>query len=294
MAIVAAIDRFENLASRAKNVLRVGAVSYLNTRPLVFGLRERLRQQFGPGAELCFDLPSRLADALSQGTLDVALIPTIEFLRGPGYRMVSDAIIGCRGPVWSVRLLSRVPISEIRTLALDEGSRTSQALVQVLLWEHYRLRPDLKPFPMSVSPEQVDADALLMIGDRAMHPPVGMYREIWDLGDRWCRWSELPFVFAVWAARPALGHDLGPSDWDALTGILQAARDEGQSHFEEIAEANAGLLGLTVADCVSYFAENLHFHFGSSERKGMQLFAQRAADIGLVSEISKTFKGVLQ
>ncbi|MFP6649503.1 MAG: MqnA/MqnD/SBP family protein, partial [Pirellulaceae bacterium] len=102
--------------------LRIGAVSYLNTKPLVFGLEKML-----PTAELVFDLPSRLADDLAAGQLDIALIPTVEYFQDPSYRVVSDACIACRGPVLSVSLLSRCPIEEIRTLALDEGSRTSVA-----------------------------------------------------------------------------------------------------------------------------------------------------------------------
>src|SRR6056297_2390565 len=114
-------------------MLRLGAVSYLNTRPLICGLRARLA---GRG-RLTLNLPSRLADDLKAGRLDVALIPSVEYLRGVGERIVSDAVIACRGPVWSVRLLSRVPLPEIRTLALDEGSRTSATLVRVLLDEAF-------------------------------------------------------------------------------------------------------------------------------------------------------------
>src|ERR1700683_2381713 len=105
--------------------IRVGAVSYLNTKPLVYGL-ERL----APPAELGLDVPSRLAEQLAAGQLDVALIPSIEFFQDPCYTVVSDACIGCRGPVLSVKLSSRVAPHEIRTLALDEGSRTSVALIR--------------------------------------------------------------------------------------------------------------------------------------------------------------------
>src|SRR4051812_11782406 len=108
--------------------IRVGAVNYLNTKPLVYRL-----ERVAPQCEGIFDLPSRLADGLAEGRFDVALIPSIEFFQDPGYRIVSDACIGCRGPVLSVKLFSRVPANRIRTLALDEGSRTSAALSQILL-----------------------------------------------------------------------------------------------------------------------------------------------------------------
>src|SRR5688500_17969599 len=178
--------------------MRIGAVSYLNTKPLIFGLAE-----LAPQHELLLDLPSRLADRLAAGELDVALIPSGEFLQNPAYAIISDACIACRGPVRSVKLLSRVPLEEIRTLALDEGSRTSVALVRILLKERFGLEPRLVPFPIDAVPESIRADALLMIGDRAMHPPAGQIVAEWDLGDVWCRWSELPFVFAMWVARGA-------------------------------------------------------------------------------------------
>src|SRR5690348_6683422 len=100
--------------------MRIGAVHYLNTKPLVYGL-----ERYAPGAEVVYDLPSRLADRLAARRLDVALIPSIEFFRTASYTIVSNACIACRGPVLSVKLFSRRPIDSIRTLALDEGSRTS-------------------------------------------------------------------------------------------------------------------------------------------------------------------------
>ncbi len=190
---------------------RVGAVSYLNTKPLIYALAE-----LAPQADIVLDLPSRLADSLAAGRLDVALIPSIEFFQDPRYAIVSDACIGCRGPVLSVKLFSRVPIESIRTLALDEGSRTSAALAQILLFERHGLRPDLVPLPIDATLEDAAADAVLLIGDRAIHVPPGRFEVIWDLGDEWCRWAELPFVFAMWTARA--GADLAGIDVGAGPG----------------------------------------------------------------------------
>ena len=129
-------------------MLRIGAVSYLNTKPLIHTLAERLDDL----GELSLALPSQLADDLRHGRLDVALIPSVEYFRGDHYEIVSDAAIACRGPVWSVRLLSRVPVSEIKRLALDEGSRTSAAMVRVLLWEMHGLDPETIPMAIDQSP----------------------------------------------------------------------------------------------------------------------------------------------
>src|SRR5262245_56221797 len=157
--------------------LKVGAVTYLNTKPLVYRLSE-----LAPQADIVFDLPSRLADQLAAGELDVALIPSIEFFQDPTYRIVSDACIACRGPVLSVKLFSRVPMQEIRTLALDEGSRTSASLTRILLKERFGLSPQLEPLPIGATLADAAADAVLLIGDRAIHSPVGRFVEVWDLG----------------------------------------------------------------------------------------------------------------
>ncbi len=271
-------------------MLRIGAVSYLNTKPLIYNLQQRL----GDRGELSLALPSVLADDLNAGRLDVALIPSVEFFRGQGYRVVSDAAIACRGPVWSVRLLSRVPVAKIKRLALDEGSRTSAAMVAVLLAEMYGLSPETVPLTMEQSPESVDADAILMIGDRAMHPARGVYQEIWDLGDRWCRWTELPFVFAMWVARTSpngFGDSVSPDLLDELGEILQASRDDGLAHLEEISQSESAAHGLTKEDLHRYFAENLHFRLGPGERTGLHAFRSKALALGLVPEHAPTVVG---
>jgi len=255
-------------------MLRIGAVSYLNTKPLVHSLADRL----GDSGKLSLDLPSRLADTLRSGELDVALIPSIEYFRNPGYEIVSDAAIACRGPVWSVRLMSRVPAEEINRLALDEGSRTSAAMARILLWEKYGLKPETVPLAIDQSTESAKADAVLLIGDRAMRPATGVYHEIWDLGDRWCRWTELPFVFAMWVARPGL-----PADLDSLAAIFQASRDDGLENLEHIAAAESAAHGLTKEELHRYFAENLHFSLGPGERLGLESFRKKAEQLGLVT-----------
>ncbi|TWT64844.1 Aminodeoxyfutalosine synthase [Allorhodopirellula solitaria] len=264
-------------------MLRFGAVSYLNTKPLI----ETLPQRLADWGTLRLDLPSRLATDLSRGDLDVALIPSVEYFRhSEEYEIVSDAAIACRGPVWSVRLLSRVPMSEIQTLALDEGSRTSAAMAQVLLWEMHGVRPTTVPFPIGTDAADVSADAVLTIGDRAMHPPHGVYHEIWDLGDRWCRWTELPFVFAMWVARREISQD--PAVRERIADTLNVCRDEGKQCFEAIAVREAAEHGLTNEDLHRYFAENLHFQLGSGERAGLELFRQKSEATGLITHSNPT------
>jgi chorismate dehydratase len=252
--------------------LRVGAVSYLNTKPLIYRLEEHL-----PGAELRLDLPSRLADQLRHGELDVALIPSVEYFRAEadGRAIVSDACIACRGPVWSVQLLFRTAPGRVATLALDEGSRTSAALARILLKRRCGIEPRTLPLPIGTAAESVDADALLVIGDRALRGWGDEFIEVWDLGDQWCRATELPFVFAMWVARD---NQLDPH----IARGLQAARDDGLANAEEIAAAVAGDYGLTFAECLDYFRKFLHFRLGPAERRGLTLFHQDCIDQGLV------------
>lgn len=253
----------------AARKLRVGAVNYLNTKPLIYGW-----DQIAPHAELVLDYPSRLADDLAAGRLDVALIPSIEYFQDPTYTIVSDACIACRGPVLSVKLFSRGPMEQIRSLALDAGSRTSVALTRILLHERFGLTPALEPLPVEASLADTKADAVLLIGDRAMHSPAGRFSEVWDLGDEWCRWAELPFVFAMWTARAG-------ADLQGLDAALAEAREAGLAHLDEIAAREAAPLGLTRPQCVSYLRDNLYFYLGEREQRGLNLFHERAAKLGL-------------
>lgn len=257
-------------------MLRIGAVSYLNTKPLIEGLREGLDGR----ASLSLNLPSRLADDLRGDRLDIALVPSVESFRLLDGRVVSDAAIGCVGPVWSVRLVSRVPAAKIRTLALDVGSRTSAAMVQVLLFEKFGIRPTLIPLAMDDSPEHIDADASLIIGDRAMHPERGVYREIWDLGDRWVRRLQMPFVFAMWVARPGL--DLEHPEVHRVVEEIQMARDLGVTRLDEIARRHAAMHGLTDEDLERYFRDNLHFYLGEPQVDALRHFRDRCISLGLV------------
>ncbi len=254
--------------------LRIGAVNYLNTKPLIYQL-----DRLAPHAEVVLDLPSRLADGLHDGRFDVALIPSIEFFAHPEYAIISDACIACRGPVLSVKLFSRVPANRIRTLALDEGSRTSVALVRILLRERYGLEPQLEPLPIGNSLADTSADAVLLIGDRAIHSPRQPFAEVWDLGDEWCRWAELPFVFAMWVARAG-------AELPGIDDALSQARDLGLEHLEQIAATEAAPLGLTRPECLGYLRDNLHFHLGARERQGLELFRSYSVELGFTPRVA--------
>ena len=263
---------------------RIGAVQYLNTRPLIYGL----------GDSLDFDLPSKLADRLAVDELDVALIPSIELfqrLDSPQsdssmneefwstqsegrYQVVSNACIACLGPVMSVRLFFRTRPEKTTRIAIDEGSRTSVALCRILLAKRFGICPKLEMLPIGNNIESTDADAALLIGDRAIGPISGGFQTVWDLGDEWYQWTGLPFVFAVWAARPSV-------DFERLGRRLNAARDAGLANLATIAAIEAASHGLSVPQCLDYLSDNLHYNLGYDERRGLRLFHEYAMELGL-------------
>lgn len=285
--------------------LRIGAVNYLNSKPLIEGLVELL-----PETEIRLDYPSHLADDLTAGHLDVALIPSIEYFRGPCYQITSDACVAAHGPVLSVKLYSRVPWGQVRTLALDEGSRTSSTLARILLSERFGVHPDLEPLPIEHRTEDTRADAILLIGDRAIQPPKEKFLLTWDLGQEWFDWTGLPFVFAMWVSNDqtkknalrSTDSNAGPSgvntvsnsgiierckesaDLELVEKALGQSRDWGVARLEQIARREAPLLGLSLPTTFGYLSENLQYHLGSAERTGLKLFYELAAGMGLAPQ----------
>jgi chorismate dehydratase len=249
--------------------VRVGAVNYLNTKPLIYDL-----EALAPGAELRLEVPSRLADLLAEGQLDVALIPVIEYFRSGSYRVVPNISIASRGPVLSVTLFSRTPWAGIRRVALDEGSRTSAALTQILLHQRYSVRPEVVPLPLDRAAEDADADAVLLIGDRAMRACLPGFAHAFDLGQEWHDWTGLPFVYAVWAVRE--GADLGP-----VADALAEAKRRGCARIGEIAHREAPQLGLDAGFCRRYLQTIIHFDLGPRELAGLRHYYGLACELGL-------------
>src|SRR5262249_8370476 len=223
-----------------KHPIRVGAVEYLNTKPLICDL-----EKLTPDLRLSLEVPSRLADLLAEGQLDVALIPVIEYFRAGSYSIVANIAIASRGPVLSVTLFSRVPWTEIRRVALDEGSRTSAALCQILLRKRYGVHPEFVQLPLDQDAESSDADAVLLIGDRAMRACLPGFAHAFDLGQEWHDWVGLPFVYAFWAVRE--GVELGP-----VERALQEAKQRGLDRIGPIAYDEAPRLELDAGFCRRY------------------------------------------
>src|SRR5436190_675340 len=215
-----------------ESAIRVGAVNYLNTKPLIHEF-----DRLAPDAELILDVPSRLADSLAALELDVALIPVIEYFRAGTYTIVPNIAIASRGPVLSVTLFSRKPWGDIRRVALDAGSRTSSALAEILLRKRHGVTPEIVPLSLEQHAEDADADAVLLIGDRAMRACLPGFAHAYDLGQEWFDWTGLPFVYAVWAVRE--GADLG-----GVAAALAECKRRGLAAAGRIAQDEAPRLQL--------------------------------------------------
>jgi chorismate dehydratase len=251
------------------SAIRVGAVNYLNTKPLICDL-----ENLAPQAELILDVPSRLADLLTDGRLDVALIPVIEYFRAGCYSVVPNIAIASRGPVLSVTLFSRVTWTDIRRVALDAGSRTSAALTRILLGQRYGVSAEVLALPLDREAEDVDADAVLLIGDRAMRACLPGFQYAFDLGQEWFDWTGLPFVYAVWAVRDGV-------DLCGVDEALRLAKERGLDRAGPIAHAEAPRLGLDAGFCRRYLSNILHFDLGPREQAGLHHYYMLACELGL-------------
>jgi chorismate dehydratase len=251
--------------------IRIGAVNYLNTKPLIHEL-----PALAPQAELILEVPSKLADLLAQGRLDVGLIPVIEYFRAGRYSIVPGLCIASRGPVLSVTLFSRKPWPAIQRIALDAGSRSSAALTQILLKKKHGINPQIVPLALDADPESVEADAVLLIGDRAMRACLPGFEYAFDLGREWHDWTGLPFVYAFWAVR--VGVDLGP-----VEEALHESRRRGRREVGLIAQREAPKLGLDAGFCRRYLETVISFDLGPREREGLQRYYDLACEVGLAS-----------
>jgi chorismate dehydratase len=258
---------------RAQGKLRLGAVSYLNTKPLVYGL-DAYPDEF----EVRFDVPAKCAELLHEGRVDLGLIPAIEYLRGD-YAIVPDVAIASHGEVATVAVFTRRPIDQVATLALDLSSRTSVVLTRVLCAKHWGIAPKFTPAEPDLDEMLRRADAALVIGDPAfdIDPAKQQVTKI-DLGAEWKALTGLPFVYAIWSGRPGAAT---PSQCRAL----QAARDRGVANLEEIAKrAGEGDSDLQRRALV-YLRDNLSYALGEAEQAGLRRFLELATEIGVTPQL---------
>ena len=271
--------------------LRLGAVGYLNARPLVYGLDKK------PRFDLRYDVPAECARLLHEGSIDVGLIPSIEYLRGKGpYALVPGPAVTSRGPVASVALYTAVEPRDIRSVAMDSSSRTSVALATVLLRRVFGVAPETVSMAPDLESMLAQADAALIIGDKALFlsPPfdsplilslskdeqlaqgrASAVQKI-DLGELWTQSTGLPFVYAFWAGW--LGA-VTPEDGEAL----RLSRDEGVAHTGGVARAYYPDDPASEAVAARYLRDNIRYVLGDEDLEGLRRFYTYAAEHGLVN-----------
>jgi len=253
-------------------VVRLGAVGYLNARPLVFGLEQN------PRFDVRYDIPSECARLLHAHEIDVGLIPSIEYLRGPQpYGFVPGPAVTSRGPVASVALYTRREPRDISVIAMDSSSRTSVALATILMRRRFDVTISGVPMAPQLEVMLEHADAALIIGDTALfldHAAAGTQKI--DLGDEWTATTGLPFVYALWAGWP-----------DAVTSedvaALQRARDAGVANVDTIAATHSPGDVARQSVVRRYLRDNIQYFLGCEEIEGLTTFYRYAAELGLAS-----------
>ena len=248
--------------------LRLGVVSYLNAAPTVHGLAGDAR------FEIVRDVPARIAERLHAGEIDLGLIPSIEYAAGD-YAIVPGVAIASRGPVRSVVLLHHGRLSDVRRVALDAGSRTSVALLRVLLRERRGPEPEYVTMPPDVTAMLHSADAALVIGDPALYYDGPASRL--DLGEEWAARTGRPFVYAFWAGRPGAA---GEADVERL----QAAAAAGQAAVTQIAASYNGHPERAALN-ESYLRRHIVYDLGAAELAGLGEFYARAHACGLIERV---------
>jgi len=256
-----------------EHVTTLGAVSFLNTLPLIEGIDRR------SDARLRRAVPAELPAMLQRGEVDAALIPVIDLARnGHTWQRISDACIASDGETLTVRVFSRVPPEKITTLFVDTDSHTSIVLAQ-LIWEQwYRRTIEVAPLQQNTTPEQ--CESVLLIGDKVITAPTQNFEFQIDLGAAWKEWTGLPFVFAVWAA-PAGRNS------DRLAVILNNARDCGVAAAERIAREEAPHIGWPEEIAVQYLTQHIKYTLTTETLKGMNRFIALATQAGFVPKATE-------
>lgn len=279
--------------------LRISIVQYLNTAPLVWSFtRGPLRGKY----DLSFTVPSLCAEALRSGAADIAIIPAIEYQRISDLVVLPDLAIASKNRVRSLLIVAKKPIAQVRSVALDRGSRSTQTLTRILCAEHWKIASEFFEAPPDLKGMLDQADAALLIGDpalrlsieieggaerrpsgeqvctasRATIPDSGSLH-VYDVVEEWRRMTNLPAVLAIWAARPEVATPEVVADF-------AASRDLGLARIKEISLDAARELELPAQALESYLRHNIDFSLGVENRQGLELYYRYAANLGLIPQ----------
>jgi chorismate dehydratase len=242
-------------------MLKISAVSYLNTYPFVFGLQKSgLLKDFS----LELDVPSICAEKLKSGAVDIALVPVAALPEIRGYQYISDYCIGATGEVKTVLLLSKVPLEQITKIHLDFDSRTSVELVRVLARHHWHIKPEWEGLKAGHASSPEDIESLVAIGDKTF-----LIRQdfpyVYDLASEWISFTGLPFVFAVWVSREVLPDEILKQFTMAVRYGIERKAECLEYFHDKLPACN---------DCLSYLELNISYDFDNQKREGLKLFLE--------------------
>src|SRR5215467_3977143 len=237
--------------------LRISAISFLNTAPLMWDFEHgETARELGERFELEYTVPSRCAEQLKEGSADIGIIPVAAYTSIPDLCVVPDVAIAAKNAVRSILLISKVPPEKIRSVATDDSSRTSAALVEIYLRKFIGVDPGFSRQSPQLEEMLRWHDAALLIGDLALQANTERYY-VYDLAEQWRRWTGRPFVFAFWAVRKAALAEV-PDDLN-IPRIFQDSRSHGLQHINEIVVDWAPRLNLPPKTVGDYLAENVDY-----------------------------------
>ena len=255
-----------------RSAVRLGAVDYLNVRPLVYGLENE------PRVTVRYDVPSVCARLLMEGQIDLGMVPSIAYADRPDDRIVPNMCIGSDGPVASVALFTRVPLDRVRAIAIDSSSRTSALLTRILCERRFGIMPAFLTHEPDLHRMLRVAEAALLIGDHALFVDAAEHdAEKIDLGAVWTEMTGLPFVWAFWA---------GPTSPESasIAPLLQEAAERGMSQTDTIAQEYCRDTPELVPIARAYLRENLMFRLNERAIEGLTRFYDEAVDLGLIPQ----------
>ncbi len=262
--------------------LKISAISYLNTAPLLWDFERGV-------ADVDFDIsyttPSACAAALHAGTADIGIIPAAAYTTIPDLVIIPDVAIAARSAVRSILLVSKIPVAQVRTVALDTSSLTSVALTKILFAKWLGGARDYSAMAPDLDAMLGACDAALLIGDPALQVDRTRYVTL-DLAEEWVARTRKSFVFAFWAIRRQA---LAEQNATAIAEVFKTSRDHGLSpnNLEAIAQEWAPRLGLTIEEVRVYLTHNIHYYLDPPSLEGLELYYRLGAETGALPQAPK-------
>lgn len=260
--------------------LKISAISYLNTAPLLWDFEHG---EAGSHFELSYTIPSGCAEALRTGTADIGIIPAAAYAAIPDLVIIPDVAIASKRAVRSILIVSKLPIEQVRTIAVDSSSMTSVALTKILFAKWLGGARSYSPMAPSLDAMLTACDAAMVIGDPALQVDRGRYVTL-DLAEEWIARTGKSFVFAFWAIRK---HALTGRDAHAIAEAFKRSRDHGlgPKNLEAIVQEWAPRLSLPPETIRGYVTHNIHYYLDPPCLEGLQLFYHYAAELGALPRV---------